>query len=326
MWQQLAVRRERLPHALLLKGRSGIGKLDFASALVRSLLCLAPDIDGYACGACASCGWILQNNHPDYRLLSPEQDGTEDDDAQATGTRKKKAQIAIAQIRELSGFLELSSHRNDGIRIVLIHPAEALNASSANALLKMLEEPPGNVVFILVSHQPQRLLPTILSRCHQLDMPVPDTVQALSWLADKGLKNAAEQLDYAGGSPLAVLAISTETEGTYITIWEGLSHINKLDVFSLATSCVTLGMETAINVLQKWIYDLFAYRLTGQVRYHPRYLNALQRLSERVDLGLLMAFQRNLVEAKKSALHPLNNELQLENLLISYAQLFAAKA
>jgi len=78
--------------------------------------------------------------------------------------------------------LSLSSHQNDGLRIVLIHPAEALNAASANALLKMLEEPMPDVLFILITHQLQRLLPTIISRCQKVKMPSPTEAEALAWL------------------------------------------------------------------------------------------------------------------------------------------------
>src|SRR5690606_31246170 len=134
-------------------------------------LCLNRNAEGHACQSCASCSWFEQSHHPAYRLPTPEQE-SDNEDAPASAA-SKKSQISIAQIRELSGFLELTSHQNGGRRVVVIHPAEALNIASANALLKILEEPPAGVIFVLVSHQPQRLLPTILSRCQKIDMPVP---------------------------------------------------------------------------------------------------------------------------------------------------------
>lgn len=195
--------RARLPHALLLHGNSGTGKLDFAQRLAQSLLCLAPLADGEPCDNCTSCNWFTQGNHPDFRLLAPEQGNEADTEGgNAKKSTRKSLQISVDQVRALAEFFTLSSHQSSGLRVVLIHPAEALNATSANALLKMLEEPPGGVIFILVSHQLKRLLPTILSRCHKIDMPIPERALALSWLQSQGIDDAAARLDYAGGAPL----------------------------------------------------------------------------------------------------------------------------
>lgn len=328
LWERLAESRGRLPHALLLRGRGGVGKFDFALQLAKSLLCQTPTTNGHACDACPSCGWFAQNNHPDYRLLTPEQDAvSSEDDVPAAPAAKsgKKSQISVVQIRELGSFLELSSHRSGGLRIALIHPAETLNAASANALLKMLEEPPPDVIFILVSHQPQRLIPTIISRCQKIDMPVPTRDIALQWLNEKGVKDAAQRLDYAGGSPLSTLN-DAEGGGKQLgDIWQMLSRGAKLDPFLAAPLCVALGMEIAIHALQKWIYDLINCRLTGEVRYHGQHTSALQALTKSVDLGLLLDFQRKLGEARKAASHPLNNELQLEGLLLQYTQMFSTQ-
>jgi DNA polymerase-3 subunit delta' len=81
-------------------------------------------------------------------------------------------------------------------------------------------------------------------------------------------------------------------------------------------------MTTAIQALQKWVYDLADYRLSGEIRYHVPYGNALQALAEKTDLSLLFELQRKLDEARKAATHPLNSELQLENLLLQYTQIF----
>lgn len=325
LWQRLHKSRNQLPHAMLLRGRMGTGKFDFALQLSQSLLCQTPNIDGYACDACPSCHWFEQKNHPDYRLLTPEQEAqTADDEVPlVTSKAKKKQIISVEQIRDLGSFLELSSHHSGGLRVALIHPAETLNLASANALLKMLEEPPAGVIFILVSHQPQRLLATILSRCQKIDMPVPETSMALQWLNERGVKNAAQYLAYAGNSPLTALSDATESVRQN-DIWLMLARGARLDTFTAAALCLTQGMESAINILQKWIYDLVNCRLTGEIRYHLEHANALQGLSKSVDLGLLLDFQRKLDEARKAANHPLNNELQLESLLLQYTLTFNA--
>src|SRR5690349_13226895 len=89
VWKRLTDTRKRLPHALLLRGRSGIGKFDFALQLTQSLLCQTPAADGFPCGVCPSCGWFAQGNHPDYRLLSPEQEAASTDDDELAATSAK---------------------------------------------------------------------------------------------------------------------------------------------------------------------------------------------------------------------------------------------
>lgn len=322
IWKRLVESKPRLPHALLLRGQEGVGKLDFSLALAHALLCHSPAQDGHACMVCPSCNWLAQSHHPDFRLLSPELESDNGDEAPASAASSRKSQISVAQVRELSSFLELSSHQSGGHRIVLIHPAEALNPASANALLKILEEPPAGVVFLLVSHQPQRLLPTILSRCHKIDMPVPQQEAALAWLGQQNVKDADRHLAYAGGSPLLALRYAAEGRGLVDDICKSLAQGGKLDPFATAAACAKHGMTDATQALQKWIYDLANQRLTGEIRYHAPYHTALQALAKSVDLSLLFELQRKLDQARKSASHPLNSELQLENLLLQYTQIF----
>jgi DNA polymerase III subunit delta' len=322
--EKLSSHRTRVPHALLLHGNSGIGKFDFALQLAKTLLCLAPSPEGEPCQQCTSCGWYEQHNHPDFRLLTPEQDAEED--AESLSTLKKttkKSQISIVQVRELSNFLSLSSHQSGGLRIVVIHPAEALNIISANGLLKMLEEPPAGVIFILVTHQINRLLPTIISRCQKIDMPIPAKSVALAWLQEQGQMEAERLLDYAGGAPLT--AIRNSNPGEALLNTELFLQGGELDPFRAATVMVSQGMETAIDALQKWLYDLLSCYLTQEVRYHVKHSSALQALAKGVDLALLLALQHKLNEAKRSVNHPLNNELQLETIFLTYSQLFMKK-
>ena len=322
IWHRLMSDKAHLPHALLLRGQRGIGKQDFAIGLSQALLCTQTNEKHQACGVCPSCGWFEQDNHPDFRLVSPEQEVSKDDESSAKST-KKKTQIVIDQIRGLADFLSLSSHQRDGLRIVVIHPAEGLNAAAANALLKMLEEPPANVVFILVAHQPQKILPTIMSRCQKIDMPVPSTQDALAWMRQEGIENADVLLSYAGGSPLMAINEAEDGVTASIEICKLLSSGAKSDVFQLSAACLPLGMENALSALQKWSYDLICCHFTQKVRYHQNLQGVLTRLSQQLNLSHLLNFQRMLSEAKKSANHPLNNELQLERLFLHYIQIFS---
>lgn len=321
VWQHLNQDSQRMPHALLMYGRAGIGKYDFASHFSQSLLCSNQGERGHACGSCASCNWFIDNSHPDFRLLSPEQESDAEDEGLVTKKIKKKTQISVAQIRELSSFLSLTSHRSNGLRIVLIHPAEALNIASANALLKMLEEPAQGVVFILVAHQLQRLLPTIISRCQKINMPMPNETQALAWLSEQGVQNAKQQLAYLEGSPIKVFNEQIQFNQLLET-WRLLALGSKLEPHLAAPTLIASSVETGVIALQKWIYDIVAMRLTRQIRYHAAHISTLQVLAEKVNLSSLFELQKKVEAIRKLALHPLNHELQMESLLLDYTKIF----
>lgn len=325
-WKALMQRKASLPHALLLRGRAGIGKHDFSVEFARALLCAQPSSEG-ACNQCASCVWFNEGNHPDFRLITPE---NEDENAQdsVSATKKKtakKTQISVAQIRQLIDYLSLSSHQVAGKRIILISPADALNLASANALLKMLEEPPVNTLFILVTSKPQYLLATIVSRCQSLVLPIPSKADAISWLNIKSAQHAEMALDFAGGAPLLALQILDQLE-TSASLTKQLALGAKLDPFVSAPLFLSLGMERALETLQKWTFDLLNCALVPatkvQTRYYTTQVNALQAMCKSVNLSLLLRFQQSLLEAKKTANHPLVNEMQLENILLNYTYIF----
>jgi len=214
VWTRLIEMRERLPHALLFHGRPGIGKLHLAEVLAQSLLCENRSKQGLACGVCPACVWFSAGNHPDYRLIQPEALSPTDEDAETgeageEGKKKPSKQIKIDQIRALSDFLNVGSHRN-GYRVVLVYPAESMNPGSANALLKSLEEPSPEVIFLLVSHQPRRLLATVRSRCHALALSLPARALSLRWLQEQGGGATAAELAFAGDAPLTAAALQDD--------------------------------------------------------------------------------------------------------------------
>jgi len=321
-WQHLNSMRNRLPHALLLYGQVGIGKLHFVKHLAQSLLCRSVDASGHACQTCSSCHWFLENSHPDFNLLSPEE--TDESDITSTSGKKKnkkKQIISIAQIRALSNFVNLSSHHDVGLRIILIHPAESLNIASANALLKMLEEPAPNVIFILVCHHSQRLLPTILSRCHKIAMPLPSEQTAIDWLVSQGVQYPKEQLAYYANAPI-MAEDADENYKDYASVWQLLAQGRQLNPSSLISALPSQSVETTLIVLQKWLYDILLVRSTGRIRYHQSQIKALQALASKVNLNGLFELQKKLESLRKLATHPLNHDLQLETLLVEYTKLF----
>lgn len=207
LFQDLKRRLDSLPHALLLHGPEGVGKLALAERVAQLVLCEAAAPAARPCGACDGCRWFLGGNHPDFRRLEPEilaKAPIEDNEEPQARRAKPSMDIKIDQVRALAGFLNLGSHRGRR-RVALIYPADEITASAANALLKGLEEPPPAAMFLLVAHRPARLLPTIRSRCVALPVPVPAKEVALKWLSGQGTKNAERWLRYAGGAPLRAL-------------------------------------------------------------------------------------------------------------------------
>ena len=217
--QQFRARLNRLPHALLVHGAPGVGKLALAESMTQLLLCEHADPARRPCGECEGCRWLRAGNHPDFRRVEPEAlakqpleaEGEEgsSEPSPARRTRQPSLQIKIEQVRGLADFLNLRSHRGQ-LRIALIHPAEDMNESAANALLKGLEEPPSGAIFILVSHRPARLPATIRSRCVALGVPLPPKDDALAWLASQNVKDAERWLAYAGGAPLRAMDYAAE--------------------------------------------------------------------------------------------------------------------
>ena len=327
-WQRWAGMRARLPHALLLKGPQGIGKLDFARLMAQSLLCEHPHASGMPCHECPSCHWFEQETHPDYRELQPEAlvEG-EEGSAQESGKKKPSRQISVDQIRALADFANLSAHQG-GHRVVLIHPAEAMNTNASNALLKTLEEPGGRMVLILVSHKPQQLLPTILSRCVALAMPMPTPEASSTWLREQGVRDTEAALAQAGFAPLLALQLTAESSVSdeRQRFLQAIRQPAQLDALALAEALQKTDPGLVIHWLQQWCYDLASASLGGRVRYHPDLAEPLGRLATDVPPLLLANFQKELLGARREALHPLNPRLVFESLFLSYRNMMRAAA
>jgi len=184
-----ALDEERLGHAPMFLGSPGVGKRALAEWLVRRILCLQP-ADGQPCGSCHSCNLIETGGHPDLFRLELLED---------------KNEILVDQVRDFIASLGLTPSVGSR-RIGLIIPADRLNRNAANALLKTLEEPSGEVWLVLVTDNEDRLPVTVTSRCQRRYVAVPDKSAALDWICDRhGDRDRGEcelALDLADGAPL----------------------------------------------------------------------------------------------------------------------------
>ncbi len=325
-WQQLQQLRPRMPHAILFHGAEGTGKSDFIESFGKALLCENAQPDGHACGSCISCGWFSQGNHPDYRRVRPEaledeppegEEG-EGDGKKAKASKTPSKEIKIDQIRALADFMNISTHRQ-GLRVVVVYPAEALNMPASNALLKTLEEPPPNTVFLLASNSLDRLLPTILSRCRKFGLPMPDHAAATAWLKAQGLADADSWLREQGGSPLAALAQSQiGNRDEMETLLHMLARPSVDGALKTADKLSKASLSLLVSMQQRWLYDVFSYKLSGSIRYFPRYQKELAALAGKVHTANLMRAIKSANERRATSDHPLSPKLFIEDMLLDY--------
>lgn len=327
-WERLQAQRSRLAHALLLAGPEGIGKQDLAEAFIAGLLCERPDADRRACGQCAPCNWLVQGNHPDFRVLRPEalEAKEEGEDEKKKGGRE----ITIDQVRALDEFLHVGTHRA-GLRVVLIHPAEAMNRNTANALLKTLEEPAEGSLFVLVSHNPARLLPTIRSRCRTMPVATPARAQAEAWMREHGVKNPDRWLARTGGAPLRARQLATPDMSAWFDEITALlssgSSLSPLDAAARIEKLVKgagpgKDLRALVDWVQRWCADLALLAHGLECRYFPDLAGTMRPLATKVDKQKLFKFNRKSAEFKGLSEHTLNNRLFLEDFFFEFLSIY----
>lgn len=319
-----------MPHALLLLGQRGIGKFELAREFAASLLCEQPAGDGRACGQCLPCNWYGQGNHPDFRLLQP--DALAEEAEAEEGKKKASQQITIDQVRGLDEFLNVGTHRG-GLRIVIINPAEAMNRATANALLKTLEEPLPSTLFLLISSDTMRLLPTIRSRCQSVPVPLPSPARAEAVLAERGVADAKRWLALAGGAPLLALEWAATGQGDWLEILtrrlaagkavEPLSLAGELDK-AVKESKGRVPLKAVVDGLQKWLVDLMLASNGLTVRYFLPQAATIANLAAMIPPARLLRSYRALAASRREAEQPLNARLFLEGLFLDYRALFAS--
>ena len=299
-------------HAWLLQGPSGLGQYGLALQLASTWLCERPTGQG-ACGECGSCHAIQVRTHADLCVLMPETAMLElgwplSEKAQGDiddKKRKPSREIRVEAMRDAVEFAQRTSARGRG-KAVLVYPAERMNHVTANALLKTLEEPPGDVKFVLSSEAAHQLLPTIRSRCLGHTMVWPDGVEADQWLQAQGIKPAdtAALLRAAGGRPDDALAFAQS--GRDPKSWSLLPRaMARGDAGALAG----LTPAQAVDALQKLCHDLLVVK-AGAV---PRFFDAAE-LPPAAGLGALGAWGRELARTARTVEHPFNAGLMLESL------------
>ena len=311
-------------HAWLLQGPSGLGQYELALALVSAWLCEQPSPQG-ACGHCPSCHAIAVRTHADLAVLMPETQMLElgwplSEKAQSDiddKKRKPSKEIRVEAMRDLVEFAQRTDARGRG-KAVLVFPAERMNAVTANALLKTLEEPPGNVRFVLATEATHQLLPTIRSRCQTHTLAWPDESEARAWLAGQGVDAPVAEalLRTAVGRPDDVLRQSSN--GLTPAWWAALPKaMQQGDASHLSD----LSPAQAIDALQKLCHDL-VLRSSGA---EPRFFMGSQLPACTASVMTLTDWFKRLMQSARTAEHPFNAGLMLEALANDAQQALTAR-
>ncbi|WP_431685914.1 DNA polymerase III subunit delta' [Hahella sp. NBU794] len=305
-WVGLA-HNDKVPSAILVAGQRGVGKNRLTSEYAKFLLCEQALRLERPCGDCRSCKLIEAGTHPDLQWLAPE------DGAKA---------IKIDQVRGLGDFI-YAKPQISRRRICVLTPAEAMNAYSANAILKTLEEPPASAVILLVSQQISLLLPTIRSRCQIYTLAAPDRESVVNWLTqlDVPKERAYSLTESAGGRPLTALAwhsqdileLRAEVLADWLNYLEG-----RVDAFTLAETWSKLDLERLADWLAIWLKQLLTATQVGEGEGSVTEAT-LAGVGARLDTQQLVSLYAELIEIKRSLVEQrnLNPQLMLESWLLA---------
>lgn len=313
LWQRLQDSRaqQRLPHAVLLSGPSGVGKRLFAQRLAAALVCEDTQIQRQPCGQCKACRLIAASTHPDVHWLEPEEEGKN---------------IRIDAVRALTARTTLTTQAR-GSRVFLISPAHAMNRAASNALLKTLEEPTASSVLVLISSQPHLLPATVRSRCQDIVFKPVDAAQAEQWLLGKVDKTELlPLLALTGGAPLAALKAAEEgwlsaAEDTVARLTE--LKLRKTNPMQVVEHWGQRALDGLLVDLARVCSDLVQLSSAQQSPrlFMPQARDNLQVLANGIDLQRLFNFTDELNRLKRQMNHNLNPQMLLEKIVTDWLAL-----
>ncbi len=315
-----------LPNSLLIYGQSGIGKRAISKLIAQSILCSESPNLGTPCNKCSDCDLFLAETHPDFRLISDEGDEEADEIDTAASTKKtSQKNISIAMIRGLSEYVTIKPLR-DRAKVIVIDPADSMNANAANALLKILEEPPIYAHLILIARSPQTVLATIASRCLKLKIKAPSERSAIQWLeAHAGSKHDRYlqlALRLSGGSPMKAIELCEDEQ--FFNVREdifGELDQRSLDIFRLAELCEKLEPMQTSAIFNTLLLDVMCVQEGGAVQHNIDQTKIVEHWANSKSGKDLVHWADDWVEFARSANHPLNKRLALEALFLKTPKL-----
>jgi DNA polymerase-3 subunit delta' len=317
-WSQLEayIKNNRIPQALIVTGKKGLGKRQLAHEFAKSLLCQQQTSDYQACDQCQSCKLLIAQTHPDLCVVQPDEPG-------------KK--ITINQIRKLISFLSLTSQYGTN-RLIIIHDAEQMNNAAANSFLKCLEEPAERTTIILVSDNPHTLPATVISRCQKLKINAPKPEQAKPWLQQhlSGDSDLDTLLSLSQGAPLLAQEYANDQILTLrkscFTAWLDIAE-SRVNPVIIAEQWLQLSDSMLLFWLTTWVTDIIkCYFHHNPVDcYNSDFTHHLQELAQRLELKKLFKYYDLLLRQKHNLSTQLNKQLIFEEILINWSQITRVK-
>jgi len=297
---------DRLAHALLFTGIDGIGRQTTAKALAMTLNCARP-VGESACGMCPSCQKAIAGNHPDMIVIKPS-----------------GAFIKIDQVRSLRQHLRFAPLEK-GRRVIIINDAQTMNAEAANAMLKILEEPPNDTHIVLTASQGTDLLPTIVSRCQSITFrPIP-----VAKIADVLVAKA--NLDQDTATALAILAKGSlgralSGDASQWMAWrkELLERIGSIStetttglfVFAEAMARDKAKLGDALDLMTTWFRDVLMCKLQPERILNGDFMKDIQGASQHLSVDEILEKMETVFAAQSAISRRANPRLALEVMML----------
>ncbi|QRN41256.1 MAG: DNA polymerase III subunit delta' [Neisseriaceae bacterium] len=309
-WQRLFHGWESKPNAWLFYGRQGVGKAAFVMEYAKALLCEQP-LEGsyFPCLQCHSCHLFSQGSHPDFYQISPDEDS-------------ELNLIKIESIREVLAKVQTSSHLG-GWKVVLIMPAEKMNMQASNALLKVLEEPPSKTIFLLVSHSKDKLLSTIVSRCRQFALSMPNEKEALEYLSTQPNfdENTYFHLAFNSGVPFFSHNFPLELYQEFLKVMLEPRLLSCLD-FAQHYDSEIKTLDYFFDWVYKWLADIILSQQGYGLKFNRTLSSCIEKkLKNKYNTRDLFALLTLVKQQARHKNHPLNTKLQIENIMLEYLSL-----
>lgn len=306
--------QKRIPQALLIIGKKGLGKQQLARQFASSLLCTRPLDNGFPCGGCSGCLLFHAETHPDYFYIKPDEG---------------KKVIAISQIRSLLAQLSLKP-QFEAYRVVIVSPADEISIGAANAFLKYLEEPTERTVLILMTDKPSKLPLTILSRCQRLMITPPDKNTFFAWIKERSPHvsdaDAAQLFSLTQGAPLMALSYlnsqALSLRNDCFRDWLALANQQAHPVV-VAENWFKLPESQLIFWISSWLIDLIkcSYQIGADGLYNSDLSHSLQVLSQRLEPKKLYKLYDLLLTSRQDLHTQINKQFMFEGILIQWFEL-----